>query len=162
MHKSAAPSDLPLLSGELYGYTGIVLFHSLFMCHLCLPVCILHLCISMCVCVWRACKCLCYCMILYLPLCQVVLCMCTHTHTHTHTHTQNYALKRFHSLFLCLHVKELARELHTRHFSSVNPSDSLVTSKLGCLVQDITTACQTHEQDIVSTRQLVALARDPF
>ena len=52
-------------------------------------------------------------------------------------------------------MKELARELHTRHFSSIDPSDSLVTSELGRLVQDITSACQAHEQDIVSIKQLV-------
>ena len=49
-------------------------------------------------------------------------------------------------------VKELARELHDRHFSSVNPSDSLVTSELGRLVQDITAACQAHELDTVSIK----------
>ena len=50
-------------------------------------------------------------------------------------------------------MKELARELHTCHFSSIDPSDSLVTSELGRLVQDITAACQAHEQDTVSIRK---------
>ena len=49
-----------------------------------------------------------------------------------------------------MQVKALARELHTQHFSSINPSDSLKTSELGRVVQDITAACQAHEQDMVS------------
>ena len=72
------------------------------------------------------------------------------SYSYTDTSTVGHAWQ-YQRVFSLLQVKELARELHTRHFSSVNPSDSLVTSELGCLVQDITTACQAHEQDIVST-----------
>jgi len=55
-------------------------------------------------------------------------------------------------------VKDLARILHVEYFSSVSHSDSLVTSELGHLVQDITAACQAHEQDAVSVRtKLVGL-----
>ena len=65
--------------------------------------------------------------------------------------TQNYILSVCCDCSLVTtQVKELARELHTRHFSAISLADSVVTSELGRLVQDITAACQAHEQDVVS------------
>jgi len=56
--------------------------------------------------------------------------------------------------FCCFQVKELARELHTQHFSSINPDGCLVTTELGRVVQDMVTACQGHNQDTVSDCKL--------